>query len=246
MDPDSRGPIAAASNADACVDCNTRGLCDECAANFTLCGHTDSGGSGGGYGQCFESRGGATTEFYCGTPNDPNGLSTDGYDYCGTDYYCPCEKKGCSLSCSIEDVCWDASVASGLTDYEPVFSGGDDEGAPVPAPTPEPDACADSTSWSYIQKKKQRDCAYVAKNAKRCKTKFVAADGVTSREACPESCDTCDCAEFDSASWFYKKTSRNCEWAAKKSKRCKDRRVDSDGVSSLDACPVGCGVSDGC
>lgn len=32
-----------ATLADGCVDCNYRGLCDECAAGYTLCDHTSEG-----------------------------------------------------------------------------------------------------------------------------------------------------------------------------------------------------------
>jgi len=51
------------------------------------------------------------------------------------------------------------------------------------------DCTADSTSW--YTKKPSRDCAYVAKKAKRCKATFVDADGATALAACPAACAMC-------------------------------------------------------
>ena len=45
----------------------------------------------------------------------------------------------------------------------------------------------------------------------------------------------------DSASWFWKKSKYDCDYVAKKSKRCKSKYTDFDDVSSVDACPVACG-----
>ena len=89
----------------ACLDCNSRGLCDRCATpasptyfpprsdsrprsagaeGHTLCGHTAAGGSGGGFGQCLPTRTDAITPFYCGHDGSGNdeAVSSDGYNYC--------------------------------------------------------------------------------------------------------------------------------------------------------------------
>ena len=71
--------------ASACLECNSRGLCDSCTAGYTLCGHTHAGGSGGDYGMCFKtSVEGARTRFACGGDADADWspASPDGYNYC--------------------------------------------------------------------------------------------------------------------------------------------------------------------
>ena len=51
-------------------------------------------------------------------------------------------------------------------------------------------ACADSTSWFY--KKSKKDCAWVAKKIKRCKSKVADDAEISSKEACPVACSRCD------------------------------------------------------
>ena len=110
---------------------------------------------------------------------------------------------------------------------------------PVLAPTV-PSSCADSTSWYW--KKAKKDCDYVAKKSKRCKSKYVHEDsGVASADACPVACGECDAACADSTSWYWKKAKKDCDYVAKKSKRCKGKYADEHDVASAEACPVACG-----
>ncbi|KAH8049135.1 hypothetical protein JL722_12135 [Aureococcus anophagefferens] len=51
-------------------------------------------------------------------------------------------------------------------------------------------ACADSTSWFY--KKSKKDCAWVAKKTRRCKSKVADDADISSKEACPVACGRCD------------------------------------------------------
>ena len=51
-------------------------------------------------------------------------------------------------------------------------------------------ACADSTSW--FSKKAKKDCAWVAKKTKRCKSKVADDADISSKEACPVACGRCD------------------------------------------------------
>jgi len=101
--------------------------------------------------------------------------------------------------------------------------------------------CADSTSWWY--KKTKNTCEdYVAKKAKFCKEKCADEDGVSSIEACPVTCDACPIWPcVDSTSWFTKKLENDCEYVAKKSKRCKSKITDPSDVSALQGCPLTCG-----
>ncbi|KAH8076065.1 hypothetical protein JL721_48 [Aureococcus anophagefferens] len=123
---------------------------------------------------------------------------------------------------------------------------------PVAAPTPRSDGCADSTSWYW--KKSKYDCDYVAKKSKRCKSKYADESEVISAVACPAACGECevpapaptlfptdgDCE--DSTSWYWKKSKYDCDYVAKKSKRCKSKYVhEESGVSSSEACPAACG-----
>lgn len=96
-------------------------------------------------------------------------------------------------------------------------------------------ACGDSTSWWY--KKDSRDCDFVAKKAKRCKSKNVDDAGVSPLNACPATCAS-GCACADSTSWYAKKPSRDCAYVAKKTKRCSKK--DENKVKGFDACPVTC------
>ncbi|KAH8062429.1 hypothetical protein JL722_3347 [Aureococcus anophagefferens] len=102
--------------------------------------------------------------------------------------------------------------------------------------------CEDSASW-YSKKPKQ-DCAWVASKASRC-SKEDARD-VSAEDACPAACGACavddvpsptaspDCA--DSTSWFSKKSKRDCDYVAKKSKRCKLK--DGSEIKARDACAM--------
>ncbi|KAK7242607.1 hypothetical protein SO694_0001616 [Aureococcus anophagefferens] len=104
--------------------------------------------------------------------------------------------------------------------------------------------CEDSASW-YSKKPKQ-DCAWVASKASRC-SKEDARD-VSAEDACPAACGACavddvpsptaspDCA--DSTSWFSKKSKRDCDYVAKKSKRCKLK--DGSEIKARDACAMTC------
>ncbi|KAK7250209.1 hypothetical protein SO694_00006610 [Aureococcus anophagefferens] len=96
--------------------------------------------------------------------------------------------------------------------------------------------CADSTSWE----RKSKGCSWVEKKAKRCKKKDEYK--VPARDACVEACGTCIeeevACEGDSSSWFAKKPKRNCDYVAKKAKRCS--REDSAGVPATVACPCSC------
>lgn len=69
---------------------------------------------------------------------------------------------------------------------------------PTAAPTAA-EGCADSSSWFY--KKTKNGCAsYVAAKSSRCKEKVADADGISSLEACPDSCGTCpsdECADVE-------------------------------------------------
>ena len=100
------------------------------------------------------------------------------------------------------------------------------------------DECTDSTSWYY--KKAKRDCSYVGKKSSRCKSKVKDEADVTSAEACPVACGTCPGSCADSTSWYSKKSKNDCSWAAKKSKRCKSKYKDTNGIKSKVACPVAC------
>ena len=95
----------------------------------------------------------------------------------------------------------------------------------------------------------------MAKKAKYCKEKVADADGVSALDACPVTCGECEVAPpaptagptdacADSTSWYNTKKSKNtCEgYVAKKSKYCKSKVADADGVSALEACPETCGL----
>ena len=115
--------------------------------------------------------------------------------------------------------------------------------APAPAPTLPPAECSDSTSWYW--KKSKYDCDYVAKKSKRCKSKYVhEASGASSEEACPVACGECEATCADSASWHWKKSKYDCDYVAKKSKRCKSKYADEYDVASAVACPEACGACD--
>ena len=45
----------------------------------------------------------------------------------------------------------------------------------------------------------------------------------------------------DSTSWYWKKAKKDCDYVAKKSKRCKGKYADEHDVASAEACPVACG-----
>jgi len=45
----------------------------------------------------------------------------------------------------------------------------------------------------------------------------------------------------DSGSWYYKKASKDCDWVAKKTKRCKKSKIkDAEGVKAKKGCPAAC------
>ncbi|KAH8046287.1 hypothetical protein JL722_13761 [Aureococcus anophagefferens] len=100
-------------------------------------------------------------------------------------------------------------------------------------------ACEDSASWFW--KKSKYDCDYVAKKSKRCKSKYTDFDDVSSLDACPVACGECEPTCEDSTSWYWKKSKYDCDYVAKKSKRCKSKYADEGDVSSFDACPIACG-----
>ncbi|EGB10659.1 hypothetical protein AURANDRAFT_71000, partial [Aureococcus anophagefferens] len=174
MDP-SGTPSAA-----ACLDCNSRGLCDVCDAGYTLCGHTESGGSGGGFGMCFPtSAAGSVTRFACGGDADADWspASPDGYNYCAMAGYCPCSSSGCGYQCLIDQTCWENSISgNGLTDYEPVFYG----------------ACDDIGDWVGRDSEDGATCASVAEDPDgRCVESSGEATTVTSGDACKATCGDC-------------------------------------------------------
>eukprot|EP01043_Picozoa_sp_COSAG02_P024184 COSAG02_NODE_1314_length_13316_cov_55.343800_8_plen_891_part_00 len=92
--------------ADGCIDCNFRGLCDECVDGYTLCGHVNDGN-----GQCTPSWSSTTTTFACGTGGPSTDFpSTDGYNYCAQSQVCPCtDSGGCYKTCEISYDCWNAA-----------------------------------------------------------------------------------------------------------------------------------------
>ncbi|KAK7239182.1 hypothetical protein SO694_000273108 [Aureococcus anophagefferens] len=110
----------------------------------------------------------------------------------------------------------------------------------VPADNDDGERCADSTSWYW--KKSKNTCEDYARAR------------VLAEDACPLTCGECeapapaptpfptddgDCA--DSTSWYWKKSKYDCDYVAKKSKRCKSKYVhEESGVSSPEACPVAC------
>ena len=109
---------------------------------------------------------------------------------------------------------------------------------PVLAPTV-PSSCADSTSWYW--KKAKKDCDYVAKKSKRCKSKYADESDVSSFDACPIACGQCEAPCEDSTSWYWKKSKYDCAWVEKKiAKRCKAKIRDDDDVKAKEACPVAC------
>ena len=77
----------------------------------------------------------------------------------------------------------------------------------------------------------------MAKNTNKCKKKGL--DKVKGKDACPVACGECEPACADSASWYYKKSKRDCEWVAENSdKRCKKKGLDK--TKGKDACPIAC------
>lgn len=78
----------------------------------------------------------------------------------------------------------------------------------------------------------------MSKKSKRCKLKDESK--VKSKDACPLACGECEPSCADSTSWYRKKTKYDCDYVAKKSKRCKSKYVDEHDVSSIEACPVTC------
>lgn len=91
----------------------------------------------------------------------------------------------------------------------------------------------------------------MAKKAKtRCKVKTVGDDG-SAFAGCPAACGVCGYAcdaDASATDWFAKKASRDCDWVAKKSKRCKKTMKNDDGVKipGAVACPVACADSGHC
>ena len=57
---------------------------------------------------------------------------------------------------------------------------------------------------------------------------------MSSVDACPVACGGCDseAACADSTSWYWKKSKYDCDYIAKKSKRCKSKYADEYDVSN--------------
>ena len=162
----------------------------------------------------------------CDACDDCDTMDISGYGYScepgTTTYYHDADLDGEIDTVSEFAPCW--CEASGA---EPTF-----------APTTRI-ACEDSASWYW--KKSKYDCDFVAKKSKRCKSKYTDFDDVSSIDACPVACGECESPCEDSASWYWKKSKYDCDYVAKKSKRCKSKYADEGGVSSFDACPIACG-----
>mmetsp|Transcript_34969 Transcript_34969/g.80882 ORF Transcript_34969/g.80882 Transcript_34969/m.80882 type:complete len:431 (+) Transcript_34969:1947-3239(+) len=73
---------------------------------------------------------------------------------------CPCSRPGCYMECQVQKTCWIGSIASKLTDYEPVFeckTGIDCEGnIPSMTPTKVPNKCIDKEVKFFYKKQKKR------------------------------------------------------------------------------------------
>ena len=186
-----------------CVDCNFRGLCDECADGYTLCGHTEDGN-----GQCVESWNPTTTTFTCGTGGaDSDHPSSDGYNYCAQAQVCPCtDTGGCYKTCEISYDCWDAAL-----DYieyvgDTMFRRGDPwVGAEFLAYEPEefadissPVASDCTGSWGEWS-----ECTEVCGGGTRTRSYEVTAEARFGGTPCPapitEDCNTDQCESADDA-----------------------------------------------
>jgi len=101
-----------------------------------------------------------------------------------------------------------------------------------------PATCEDSVSW--YAKKAKKDCDYVAEQPeKRCGKKGL--DAIRAIDACPAACGACDDACADSASWYSKKSKKDCAYvAADPGKRCSKKGQGS--IRAEDACPAACGA----
>ncbi|KAK7240421.1 hypothetical protein SO694_00112096 [Aureococcus anophagefferens] len=104
----------------------------------------------------------------------------------------------------------------------------------------EPAACEDSASW--YAKKAKKDCDYVAEQPEeRCGKKGL--DAIRAIDACPAACGACDDDCADSASWYSKKSKKDCAYvAADPGKRCSKQGQGS--IRAEDACPAACGACD--
>lgn len=138
------------------------------------------------------------------------------------------------MQCVVQQTCWENSISATLTDYEPDFVG----------------ACDDLEDWLGEEDEEDATCDWVAKDPdERC----VTGDDhsrLYSGDACPEACG-CDADADDDAEglvpeptgacetgWYSKKKSRDCDWVAKKDKRC--TKENWFNVAASDACAV-CG-----
>ena len=181
-----------------CLDCNYRGLCDECDVGYTLCDH-----SGLGHGQCnVTHHEDPTTTFVCGTGDDFTDYpSSDGFNYCASSK-CPCANDGCYSDCALSYTCWlgsDANVA--LSDYVPpefmhLYTPTPAPPTPTPptptppTPTPPTPTCVDRDDWRY--KKASQNCAWTQGREWRCsRTKKNKPGWATGYDHCPMSCGTC-------------------------------------------------------
>ena len=68
----------------------------------------------------------------------------------------------------------------------------------------------------------------------------TAVPAATPTTAVPVLAPTVPSSCADSTSWYWKKSKYDCDYIAKKSKRCKSKYTDEADVSSSDACPVAC------
>jgi hypothetical protein len=129
-----------------------------------------------------------------------------------------------------------------------------------PAACGECETCTDDYLW-YGDWALEH-CGWVSKNTGvRCNQQS-SVDGSKAKDMCRKTCGTCDdpgeCTDpdvdpdededededdcADSDSWYYKgKSSKDCDWVAKKSKRCKSKYKDPSGLKAKKGCPEACG-----
>ncbi|KAH8075973.1 DNA binding protein [Aureococcus anophagefferens] len=141
--------------------------------------------------------------------------------------------NGCHVTCD------DGYAASGVTRcVEGAFverRAADADAAGAPEPRAVVRAVGGAVGAAdFFYKKSKYDCDYVAKKSSRCKSKNTDEGDVSSVDACPVACGACDseAACADSTSWYWKKSKYDCDYIAKKSKRCKSKYADEYDVSS--------------
>jgi len=248
----------------SCAECNSRGKCQMCLGGYTLCGHHEEE-----QGFCKKTVSTAITSFRCGTGGpDSDYPSSDGYNYCAMANNCPCSRPGCYMECQVQKTCWIGSIASKLTDYEPVFeckTGIDCEGnIPSMTPTKVPNKCIDKEVKFFYKKQKKRfllkTCKWLlTKNKKQRKkicSKYV--DYFSKKKktygpaevTCQKSCDSCDaCYENSKSKFFYSFTNdqpnyQTCKWLKKHKKKDQICAMDDsfDGYGpAKEICPKTCG-----